>query len=254
MPVSGRLTVVGIGPGPADWVTPAATAALADAKELFGYGPYLDRLPVTLGQTRHCTDNRAELFRAEAALTAASSGARVVVVSGGDPGVFAMAAAVCEAVEHGPAAWRQLDIRVEPGVTAMLAAAARIGAPLGADFACLSLSDNLKPWSLIERRLRLTSEADLVLALYNPASKARPDRIGTALALLAELRGGTTPVIFATAVGRPDEWIDIGELGTCDPARVDMRTLVLVGAQGTRIIARPGLPPLVYSERFAKEA
>ena len=252
--MSGRLTVVGIGPGPASWITPAATDALARAGQLFGYGPYLDRLPLLAGQTRHATDNREELFRAETALTAASSGARVVVVSGGDPGVFAMAAAVCEAVDRGPLEWRQLDIRVEPGVTAMLAAAARIGAPLGADFACLSLSDNLKPWSLIERRLRLTSEADLVLALYNPASKARPDRIARALELLAKLRGGATPVIFATAVGRPDERIDIGELGSCDPARVDMRTLVLVGAQGTRIIARPGLPPLVYSERFAKEA
>ena len=251
--MSGRLTVVGIGPGPADWVTPAASAALADAEVLFGYGPYLARLPTRAGQVRHASDNRQELSRAEAALAAAADGRHVAVVSGGDPGVFAMAAAVCEAVDHGPAYWRALDIRVEPGVTAMLAAAARIGAPLGADFACLSLSDNLKPWNLIERRLRLASEAELVLALYNPASRTRPDRIARAFALLRELRGDATPVVFATAVGRPDERIDVGRLGTCDPAGADMRTLVIVGTQGTRIIERPGLPPLVYSERFAKE-
>lgn len=252
--MTGRLTVVGIGPGPSDWVTPAATAALADAQELFGYGPYLDRLPGIAGQTRHASDNREELFRAEAALAAAASGRCVAVVSGGDPGVFAMAAAVCEAIDHGPAAWRELDIRIEPGVTAMLAAAARIGAPLGADFACISLSDNLKPWSLVERRLRLAAEAELVLALYNPASRARPDRIARAFDVLRGVLGPGTLVIFATAVGRPDERIDVQQLATCDPARADMRTLVIVGAPCTRIIERPGQSPLVYSERFAKEA
>jgi precorrin-3B C17-methyltransferase len=251
--VSGRLTVIGIGPGPADWVTPAVSAALAAAQDLFGYAPYIDRVGVRPGQVRHASDNGDELMRATAALSAARSGRNVVVVSGGDPGVFAMASAVCEAIDHGPAAWRTLDVRVEPGVTAMLAAAARIGAPLGADFACLSLSDNLKPWSLIEKRLRLTSEADLALALYNPASKARPDRIGKALQVLAHLRGPDTPVIFASAVGRSDERIDVTRLGDADPARADMRTLIIVGCQATKVIERPGLPPLVYSERFAGE-
>ncbi len=254
MPVSGRLTVVGVGPGPEGWVTPAVSAALAGAEVLYGYGPYLDRVPGRLGQIRHATDNREELARAGAALEAAASGRSVVVVSGGDPGVFAMAAAVCEAVERGPAAWRSLDIRVEPGVTAMLAAAARVGAPLGADFACLSLSDNLKPWHLIERRLRLACEAGLVLALYNPASRARPGSVAKAFQVLLEMRGPQTPVIFATAVGRPDERIDVVRLGAADPARADMRTLIIVGCEGTRIIERPGMTPLVYSERFAKEA
>ena len=252
--MSGRLTVVGIGPGPQDWITPAASAALATADELYGYGPYLDRVPGHLAQARHASDNREELARAEAALTATATGRTVAVVSGGDPGVFAMAAAVCEAVERGPPAWRTLDIRVEPGVTAMLAAAARVGAPLGADFACLSLSDNLKPWSLIERRLRLTCEAGLVLALYNPASRARPDRIAKVFQLLAELRSPQTPLIFATAVGRPDEQIDIVRLGAADPTRADMRTLIIVGCEGTRIVERPGMQPLVYSERFARDA
>ncbi len=252
--MSGRLTVVGIGPGPRDWVTPAVSTALTEAQDLFGYAPYIDRVGVRPGQILHASDNGDELLRAKAALAAAQTGRNVVVVSGGDPGVFAMASAVCEAIDHGPAAWRTLDVRVEPGVTAMLAAAARIGAPLGADFACLSLSDNLKPWSLIEKRLRLTSEAGLALALYNPASRARPDRIGKALLLLVNLRGPDTPVIFATAVGRSDERIDVARLGEADPARADMRTLIIVGCEATRIIERPGLPPLVYSERFAREA
>jgi precorrin-3B C17-methyltransferase len=254
MSVSGRLTVVGLGPGPEGWVTPAVSDALAEADDLYGYGPYVERAPRRPGQIRHASDSGDELMRANAALSAALFGRKVVVVSGGDPGVFAMASAVCEAIDRGPAAWRELDVRIEPGVTAMLAAAARIGAPLGADFACISLSDNLKPWSLIEKRLRLTSEAGLVLALYNPASRARPDRIANAFALLAELRGPETPVIFATAVGRASEKIDVVRLGAVDPARADMRTLIIVGTDGTRIIERPGLPPLVYSERFAKEA
>ena len=250
----GRLTVVGIGPGPDGWLTPAVSVALAEADDLFGYGPYVDRAPKRPGQVRHASDNGDELLRANAALSAASSGRKVVVVSGGDPGVFAMASAVCEAIEHGPPSWRELDVCVEPGVTAMLAAAARVGAPLGADFACLSLSDNLKPWSLIEKRLRLTSEAGLALALYNPASLARPDRIGKAFALLCELRDAETPVVFATSVGRRDERIDVVRLGEADPARADMRTLIIVGCDATRVIERPGLPPLVYSERFAKES
>lgn len=252
--MNGRLTVVGIGPGPEYWVTPAVTAILAGAEDLFGYKSYLDRLANQLGQNRHPSDNGDEIARAQVALALALAGRRVVVVSGGDPGVFAMASAVCEAIDRGPAEWRQLDIRVEPGVTAMLAAAARTGAPLGADFACISLSDNLKPWRLVERRLTLACQAGLVLALYNPASRARPDQIVGAFTLLSRLRGPDTPVIFATAVGRPDERIDIMRLGTCNPARADMRTLVIVGTEGTRIIERPGQTPLVYSERFAKEA
>ena len=250
--MSGRLTVVGIGPGPEGWVTPAVSAALAEADELFGYGPYLGRLPQRAVQIRHATDNREELARAEAALSAAAAGARVAVVSGGDPGVFAMAAAVCEAVESGPAAWRQLDIDFEPGVTAMLAAAARVGAPLGADFAVISLSDNLKPWALIERRLRLASDADLVLALYNPASHARGGGARQAFEVLKSWRAPATPVVLASAVGRPDERIEIRQLTDCDGSGVDMRTLIIVGSSGTRLIARPDRPPLVYTARFSR--
>ena len=250
--MSGRLTVVGLGPGPERWLTPAVSDILASADELFGYRPYLDRLPTRAGQRRHPTDNGEELARARAALAAAEAGAAVAVVSGGDPGVFAMASAVCEAVDKGPAAWRSLAIAFEPGVTAMLAAAACVGAPLGADFAVISLSDNLKPWPVIERRLRLTSEADLVLALYNPASNARGGAARAAFEVLRTCRAPATPVVLASAVGRPDERVVIKPLGDCDGSGIDMRTLIIVGASGTRVIERPGLPPLVYTERFAR--
>jgi precorrin-3B C17-methyltransferase len=252
--VSGRLTVVGLGPGPEHWVTPAVSAVLTDAQSLYGYGPYLDRIPGWLGQARHASGNGDELTRASAALTEAAAGARVAVVSGGDPGVYAMASAVCEAIEQGPPTWRVLDVRFEPGVTAMLAAAARVGAPLGADFACLSLSDNLKPWQVIEDRLRLTSEAGLVLALYNAVSRARPDRLLHALDLLAELRGPDTSIIFATSVGREGESVEIAQLGDDRLPDATMSTLIIVGAEGTRLIERPGLPPLVYSRRFVPES
>ena len=252
--MSGRLTVIGLGPGPEGWLTPAAAEALARAEEIYGYAPYVDRVPVRAGQRRMTSDNGDELERAGDALRSAASGNSVAVVSGGDPGVFAMAAAVCEVIDRGPATFRTLDVTVEPGVTAMLAAAARVGAPLGADFACISLSDNLKPWALIEKRLTLAAQAGLVLALYNPASRARPDRVARVFDLLRGVRSAETPVIFATAVGRPDERIDVARLGAAQADRADMRTLIIVGTEGTRIIERPGLPPLVYSERFARDA
>jgi len=172
--VSGRLAVVGLGPGDARWLTPEADAALGDAEALYGYAPYLDRVPARATQSRHPSDNREEAARAAAALAQAAAGRKVALVSGGDPGVFAMAAAVCEAIERGPQAWRALDVAIIPGVTAMLAVAAQAGAPLGHDFCALSLSDNLKPWEMIERRLDAAAGAGFVLALYNPVSRARP--------------------------------------------------------------------------------
>lgn len=252
--MSGHLTVVGLGPGPDDWVTPAAQAAIENAEDLLGYIPYLNRIPKRAEQTKHASDNREELARAGQALALAASGRRVVVVSGGDPGVFAMATAVCEAIDTGPQDWRQIDIRVEPGVTAMLAAAARVGAPLGHDFAVISLSDILKPWEVIEKRLRLTSEADLAIALYNPASKTRKEQIQRAFTVLAETRGLNVPVVLAKAVGRKDEEITVTTLGQTDTDQIDMRTLVIVGSSTTRTIARNGLPPLVYTDRFVKES
>jgi precorrin-3B C17-methyltransferase len=237
--VSGSLTVVGTGPGKAELMTPATRAVLDRASDLVGYGPYLDRIPATRAdQQRHASDNRVELDRARHALSLAAAGRQVVVVSGGDPGVFAMASAVFEAVEHGDPAWRTLDIRVEPGVTAMLAAAAEAGAPLGGDFCAISLSDNLKNWSTIERRLNAAAEADFVIALYNPASKARPHQLGMALDLLRPVKSGTTPVLFVRAAGTAETKVVAATLATADPSVADMRTLVIVGASTTRTVGR----------------
>jgi len=236
--VRGSLVVVGTGPGKPELMTPATQTALARATDLVGYAPYLERVPVHAGQCRHASDNRVELDRARHALALAASGRQVVVVSGGDPGVFAMAAAVFEAIETGEPAWHALDIRVEPGVTAMLAAAAEVGAPLGGDFCAISLSDNLKAWSTIERRLKAAAKGDFVIALYNPASKARPYQLGQAFELLCRMKNADTPVLFVRAAGTADAEVITTTLATADPSRADMRTLVIVGASTTRQVGR----------------
>jgi precorrin-3B C17-methyltransferase len=247
--MSGRLAVVGLGPGDVRWLTPEAGAALAAADALFGYGPYLERAPVRDGQSRHPSDNREEALRARDALETAAAGTNVALVSGGDPGVFAMAAAVCEQIESGPAAWRGLDLEIVPGVTAMLAVAARVGAPLGHDFCALSLSDNLKPWPVIERRLDAAAQAGFVIALYNPISRARPWQLTAALERLRRHLPATTPTVFGRAVGRADETIAVTTLQAADPAGADMATLVIVGSAETRLVPRPGQAPLVYTPR-----
>ncbi|CUA88991.1 precorrin-3B C17-methyltransferase [Chelatococcus sambhunathii] len=251
MSAPGRLVIVGLGPGGPHWLTPAARAALDGASDLIGYGPYLDRLgDLRPDQRRHASDNRVELERARHALTLAAEGRRVAVVSGGDPGVFAMAAAVFEAVEGGDPAWAGLDIHVEPGVTAMLAAAARAGAPLGGDFCAISLSDNLKPWEVLEKRLAAALSADFVICLYNPISRARPWQLGRALAIAREHRAPETPVIFARAVGRADEKLTVVPLAEAAGGLADMATLVIIGASTTRCVLRPaGERPWVYTPR-----
>lgn len=232
--MTGRLDIIGLGPGRQEWLTTETETILARASDLVGYGPYLDRVPPRDGQRRHASDNREEISRARQGLDLASSGAHVAIVSGGDPGVFAMAAAVFETLEKGETAWQSIDISVHPGVTAMLAAAARLGAPLGHDFCAISLSDNLKPWSVIERRLHAAATGDFVIALYNPASKARPQLIHEAFAVLRDVKAPETIVAFARAVGRPDEHMTLTTLAKADPALADMSTLVLIGAHATR--------------------
>ncbi len=249
--MTGRLDILGLGPGAAELVTPEVTAALRNATDAVGYGPYLARLPARPGLTLHATDNREEIARATHALQMAAEGRHVAVVSSGDPGVFAMAAAVFEALEAGPPGWRALDIRVLPGITAMLAAAARAGAPLGHDFCAINLSDNLKPQALIERRLRLAAEADFAIALYNPRSRARPDLLDRALAILRETCADARPVLFARAVSTPEEALRILPLPEARGDMADMRTLVIVGSSTTRIIARDPLPPILYTPRRA---
>jgi precorrin-3B C17-methyltransferase len=251
--VSGSLAVIGLGPGNPQALTPEAAAALGAADALYGYGPYLERVPSRAGQIRHVSDNREEGARAAAALRHAAQGAHVALVSGGDPGVFAMAAAVCEQIENGEAAWRTLDVAIVPGVTAMLAVAARVGAPLGHDFCAMSLSDNLKPWELIERRLVAAAGAGFVIALYNPISRARPWQLGKAFELLRLHLSASTPVIFGRAIGRADEKVAVSSLGAVDPSTADMSTLVIIGSSLTRVIDRPGLEPLVYTPRSAPD-
>ena len=247
--MSGSLSVVGLGPGPACLITPEADAVVQGATDLVGYAPYVARLPERPDQRRHASDNRVELDRAHAALDLALSGRRVAVVSGGDPGVFAMAAAVFEAVEARLPHERDLPIQVVPGITAMVAAAARLGAPLGHDFCALSLSDNLKPWAAIERRLRAAAEGDFVMAFYNPVSRARPDRLAQAFALLLQLKGPATVVAFARAVGRPEESLSVTTLAGATAEPADMSTLVIVGSSETRTIARDGRIPWVLTPR-----
>jgi precorrin-3B C17-methyltransferase len=247
--MTGSLAIVGLGPGPAHWIAPEASAALEAASDIVGYQLYLDRVTERASQRRHGSDNRVEIIRARHALAMAAEGRRVAVVSGGDPGVFAMAAAIFEAIEAGEPCWRALDVTVIPGISAMQAAAARLGAPLGQDFCAISLSDNLKPWDIVERRLRAAADGDFVIALFNPASKARPEKIYQAFRLLRGCKAATIPVAFARAIGRPDERIVLTTLGEADPAIADMSTLVLVGSSETRFIDRPGGSPWLLTPR-----
>ena len=240
--------IVGLGPGPAEWMTPEAAHAIAAASDVVGYRPYLDRLALRPDQCTHASDNRVEMDRARLALQLAAEGRTVAVVSGGDPGVFAMAAAAFEAIEEDPR-WLKLEIAVAPGVTAMQAAAARLGAPLGHDFCAISLSDNLKPWGVIERRLRAAAEGDFVIALYNPASRARPTRIMQAFDLLRTAKASTTPVACARAVGRADEKLTLTTLGEADASLADMATLVIIGSSETRFIPRDGARPWMLTPR-----
>jgi len=247
--MSGKLTVIGLGPGHESQLTAQASEALASAQILYGYGPYLDRVPERAHQRRVASDNRQETERASDALMQAAHGASVAIVSGGDPGVFAMAAAVCQAMEQGPSSWRELELAIVPGVTGMLAVAARVGAPLGHDFCALSLSDNLKPWSIVEKRLQAAAAAGFVIALYNPISRARPWQLDRAFELLRELLPAHTPVVFGRAVNRVDECVHITPLSSALGAQADMATCVIVGSSETRLVQRPNQAPLVYTPR-----
>lgn len=235
-PAHGEVVVVGTGPAGAPWLTPESRGALANADDLVGYTTYLDRVPTRPGQLRHGSDNKVESERAEFALDLARRGRRVAVVSGGDPGVFAMATAVLEvACEE---RYADIPVRVLPGVTAANAAAAKAGAPLGHDYATISLSDRLKPWKVIAERLRAAAAADLVLALYNPGSRSRTWQVGKARELLLELRLPDTPVVLARDVGGPEEAVRVVRLADLDPGVVDMRTLLIVGSSQTQAVVR----------------
>lgn len=243
----GEVVVVGTGPAGPLWLTPETRGALAAADDLVGYTTYLDRVPRRAGQVRHGSDNRVESERAEFALDLARRGRRVAVVSGGDPGVFAMATAVLEVASQKE--YADVPVRVLPGVTAANAAAARAGAPLGHDYAALSLSDRLKPWEVIAERLRAAASADLVLALYNPGSRSRTWQVGKARELLLEHRAPDTPVVVARDVGGSGERVRIVRLADLDPAEVDMRTILLVGSSQTRAVRRGNGEEIVWTPR-----
>ena len=249
--MTGCLTIAGLGPGSPDQITPAVEQAIAAATDVVGYIPYVARIAPRDGLVLHPSDNRVEADRARHALDMAAAGRRVLVVSSGDPGVFAMAAAVYEVLETDPARWQDVDITVLPGVTAMLAAAARVGAPLGHDFCVINLSDNLKPWALIEQRLQLALQADFAMAFYNPRSKSRPEGFEKTLQILKSYGEGDRPVIFARAVSTPDESIMIVPLAEAQPDMADMQTVVLVGSSQTRTLSHKGAV-LAYTPRSVK--
>lgn len=242
----GRVSIVGLGPAGPQWLTPEARAELAEADELVGYTTYLARVTPRPGQRLHASDNRVEADRARHALDLAAGGARVAVVSSGDPGIFAMAAAVLEVAE---ADGDGVDVRVVPGVSAMQAAAARVGAPLGHDFCVISLSDQLKPWEIVERRLDAAGAADLALALYNPASRTRKEQLERARAVLLNHRVPDTPVVVARAVGSDEESVTVTTLRDLDCDAADMRTLLLVGSSQTRVVPGTNGTPRVYTPR-----
>ncbi|WP_300635586.1 precorrin-3B C(17)-methyltransferase [Pseudomonas sp.] len=248
----GRLAVIGLGPGAAELMVPAVKAELSRCTDVLGYETYVRMAgPFRDDQVQHCTDNREEMQRARHAFELAAQGRSVVVVSSGDPGVFAMAAAVIEALhESADPAWHQVDLQILPGVSASLATAAQAGAPLGHDFCVLSLSDNLKPWSIIEKRLDLASQADLALAFYNPISRARPWQLGRALEIVAQHRTPETPVVLGRDIGRPGQTLRVTTLGQLTPEQVDMRTMVLIGSSTTCTFARAGGGEWVYTPRW----
>ncbi|WP_275294626.1 precorrin-2 C(20)-methyltransferase [Amycolatopsis sp. La24] len=243
----GEVVVVGLGPAGPEWLTPEASAELAAADHIVGYGPYVARVPQRAGQQRHASGNRVEADRAVEALQLASTGARVAVVSSGDPGVFAMASAVLEQVSAGNGAGAR--VRIVPGVTAAQAAASRVGAPLGHDYCVLSLSDRLKPWEIIERRLDAAGAADLVLALYNPASRTRVTQLANAREVLLRHRDPETPVVVARDVGGPEEDIRVTTLGGLYPSTVDMRCLLIVGSSRTVVEEGPDGRSIVWTPR-----
>ena len=248
----GRLAVIGLGPGAAEFMVPAVKAELARANDVLGYETYVRMAgPFRPDQVLHCTDNREEMLRARHAFELAAQGRSVVVVSSGDPGVFAMASAVLEALhESTNPQWHAVELEILPGVSASLATAAQAGAPLGHDFCVMSLSDNLKPWDVIEKRLDLASQADLALAFYNPISRSRPWQLGRALEIVRQHRTPETPVTLGRDICRPGQTLRVITLGELTPEQVDMRTMVLIGSSTTCTFARPNGEQWVYTPRW----
>ncbi|MCX7537002.1 precorrin-3B C(17)-methyltransferase [Corynebacterium sp. P5875] len=244
----GEVVVVGLGPGDPDWTTPEVSRELELAEDLVGYSTYINRVPERSGQRRHLSDNKVEAERAAMALDLAARGRRVAVVSSGDPGVFAMAAAVLETADDD--VWRDVTVRVVPGMTAAQAVASRVGAPLGHDFGMISLSDRLKPWEVIARRVHALAGADMAFAVYNPASRTRRRQVAELRDIVLEHQGPETPVIVARAVGSDRESVTVTTLADFDPDVVDMRTMLIIGASTTKVYEGPDGPRVFTSRRY----
>ncbi|PZV11024.1 MAG: precorrin-3B C(17)-methyltransferase [Leptolyngbya sp.] len=251
-PTQGKLAIVGTGPGSAVWMSPEVKEILESATDWVGYKTYLDlaeplRKPHT---TRHESDNRVELDRARFALDLAAKNRTVAIVSSGDPGIYAMAAAVFEVLEReAKPEWQKIEIQVCPGISAMQAAAAQVGAPLGHDFCAISLSDILKPWDVIAQRITAAAQADFAIAFYNPVSKQRTWQLEKAKAILLEWRSPETPIVLACNIGRPGQTVTVKPLEQLAIEDADMRTVILIGSSKTRMIQQRQGKQWVYTPR-----
>lgn len=245
----GKVTVIGLGPGKESWLTPEVKTALEQAEILVGYKTYVDMVPVRVGQQRLASDNRVELDRAKDALDLANQGRNVVVVSSGDPGIFAMASAVLEAIDKNPVRWQNIDFQICPGLSAMQGAASLTGAPLGHDFAVISLSDIRKPFEIIEKRLIAAAQSDLVIAIYNPASKTRREQVERMKRLLLEHKAPETNVLIAKNIGRDGEQTHFTTLKELNTDMIDMRTMLIIGSSKTKVIKGPNQTQLLYTPR-----
>jgi cobalt-precorrin 5A hydrolase / precorrin-3B C17-methyltransferase len=247
----GKLTVIGTGPGSKQWMSPEVRDTIRSATDLVGYQTYIDLIgDLAVGKVCHASDNRVELDRSRLALDLAATGKNVVVVSSGDPGIYAMAAAVLEVFEReAKPEWQSIDLHIAPGISAMQAAAAAVGAPLGHDFCAISLSDILKPWEVVARRIKAAAEADFAMAFYNPVSSQRSWQLAAAKEILMKFRAPTTPVILARNLGRKGQQVQVITLGELMPESADMRTVILIGSSQTRVIPRADGGSWVYTPR-----
>ena len=246
--MKGSLTIVGLGPGAPELVTPAVTDALKDSTDIVGYSKYIDRVKDASGKSFHPSDNREEIDRAELSINLALQGKKVVVVSSGDPGVFAMASAIFEFVDKKNISRDDLPIVVLPGITALLAASARLGAPIGHDFCVINLSDNLKSWDILKSRVIAAAKADFVIAFYNPRSKSRKNQLSEIYDVLRKNCKSDRLVIYANSVSTESEAIFETTLSEADASSVSMKTLVIIGSSSTKKIRNTGY---VYTPRYS---
>ena len=246
--MKGSLTIVGLGPGAPELITPAVTDALKDSTDIVGYSKYIERVKDASGKSFHPSDNREEIDRAELSINLALQGKKVVVVSSGDPGVFGMASAIFEVVDKKNISIDDLPIVVLPGITALLAASARLGAPIGHDFCVINLSDNLKSWDILKSRVIAAAKADFVIAFYNPRSKSRKNQLSEIYDVLRKNCKSDRIVIYANSISTESEAVFETTLSEADASSVSMKTLVIIGSSRTKKIRNTGY---IYTPRYS---